>query len=204
MDSALVDEAKRLGAATLHEAAGRIGALPSVIRATAPELRIAGTAFPVSTPPGNNLWLHRAIPLASKGDVLVAVTGGHYEAGYWGEILTVGAMARGIRGLVIDSSVRDLEPIAALGFPMFARGACIRGTKKDADAPGSVGEPVTIGDVRIEMGDLVVGDADGVVVIPASIAKEVVEKGRDREKNEAAVMERLRRGETTLDVYGLD
>jgi 4-hydroxy-4-methyl-2-oxoglutarate aldolase len=201
MDTALVDEAKRLGSATLHEAAGQIGALPSVIRPMAPELRLAGTAFPVSTAPGNNVWLHRAIASASRGDVLVAVVGGLHEAGYWGEIMTVGAMARGIRGLVIDGSVRDVEPIAALAFPMFARGPCIRGTKKDPDAPGALGEPVTIGNVSIEMGDLVVGDADGVVAIPGAIAGEVIEKGREREKKEAEVMERLRKGETTLDVY---
>jgi 4-hydroxy-4-methyl-2-oxoglutarate aldolase len=202
LDPKLLEEAKRLGSATLHEAAGRIGALPSSIRPIVPKLRLAGAALPVSTPPRNNIWLHRAIARADRGDVLVAVTGGHTEAGYWGEIMTVGAIARGIAGLVIDGSVRDAEAIEALSFPVFARGLCIRGTSKDAGASGSLGKPVSIGDVRVERGDLVVGDADGVVVIPKAMAEDVVEKAREREAKEAEVMERLRKGASTLDVYG--
>ena len=116
--------------------------------------------------------------------------------------MTVAALARGIAGLVVDASVRDQEAIARLQFPLFARGLSIRGTKKDASAPGTLQKRITIGEVTIDPGDLVVGDPDGVVVIPEASLSEVLEKARERERTEAEVMERLRKGETTLDIYG--
>lgn len=196
----------KLDSATLHEAAGRIGALPSGIKPIAHGMRLEGPAFTVSSPPANNLWLHKAIAEANAGDVLVVEVGGHYEAGYWGEIMTVAAQARSVVGLVIDGCVRDVEQITALGFPVCSRGLCIRGTGKDTTPPGSgsgsLSEPIEIGDLTIAPGDLIVGDGDGVVAIPSGRVEEVLEKSRERLDNEAAVMERLRRGETTLDIYG--
>ena len=191
-----------LESATLHEAAGKIGALPSGIKPIASGMRLEGPAFTVSSPAANNLWLHKAIAVASAGDVLVVEVGGHYEAGYWGEIMTVAAQARGVVGLVIDGCVRDAEQITALGFPICSRGLCIRGTGKSTTPPGSLNEPIDIGDVTISPGDLIVGDGDGVVAIPSDRVEEVLEKSRRRLDKEAAVMERLRKGETTLDIYG--
>ena len=192
----------KLDSATLHEAAGQIGALPPGIKPIAHGMRLEGPAFTVSSPPANNLWLHKALAVASAGDVLVVEVGGHYEAGYWGEIMTVAAQARGVVGLVIDGCVRDAEQINALGFPVCSRGLCIRGTGKDTTTPGSLNEPIHIGDVTISRGDLIVGDGDGVVAIPSDRVEEVLEKSQERLDKEAAVMERLRRGETTLDIYG--
>jgi 4-hydroxy-4-methyl-2-oxoglutarate aldolase len=165
-------------------------------------MRVAGPAFTVETPPGNNLWIHRAIAAAAPGDVLVVVTSGHYEAGYWGDIMTVAALEREIAGLVIDGCVRDSEAIARFQFPVFARGLSIRGTGKDSAAPGSLQQPITLGDVTVQPGDLVVGDADGVVVVPRLRVTEVLEKATEREKREAEIVERLRNGETTLEIYG--
>lgn len=201
MDRDLLQEVMRLGTATLHEASGQRGALPSAIKPISPAMRLAGPAFTVATPPGNNLWIHRALA-AAAGDVVVVVTSGHYEAGYWGDIMTVAALARGIVGLVIDGCVRDSEAIARLQFPVFARGLSIRGTRKDADAAGFLQAPVTLGDVTVEPGDLVVGDADGVVVVSRASVTDVLEKARERERHEAEAIERLRKGETTLDIYG--
>jgi 4-hydroxy-4-methyl-2-oxoglutarate aldolase len=193
----------RIDSATLHEAAGRVGALPSGIKPIAPGMRLEGPAFTVSSPPANNLWLQRAIAEASAGDVIVVEVGGHYEAGYWGEIMTVGAQVRGVVGLVIDGCVRDGEQIAALGFPICARGLCIRGTGKDPEPPGSLNEPIQIGDVTITPGDLIVGDGDGVVAIPSERVEDVLRKSKERLDKEAGIIERLRHGETTLDIYGL-
>ena len=201
MDRDLLQEATRLGTATLHEASGQRGALPSAIKPISSTMRLAGPAFTVATPPGNNLWIHRALA-AAAGEVLVVVTSGHYEAGYWGDIMTVAALARGIAGLVIDGCVRDSEAIARLQFPVFARGLSIRGTKKDTAATGFLQAAITLGDVTVEPGDLVVGDADGVVVISRANVVDVFEKARERERREAEVIERLRKGETTLDIYG--
>jgi 4-hydroxy-4-methyl-2-oxoglutarate aldolase len=202
VDRELVREAARLGAATLHEASGQRGALPPAIKPISGTMRVAGPSFTVATPPGNNLWIHRALPAAAPGDVLVVVTSGHYEAGYWGDIMTIAALERGIAGLVIDGCVRDSEAIARLQFPVFARGLSIRGTGKDAAAPGGLRQPITLGDVTVQPGDLVVGDADGVVVISRANAADVVTKAKEREIREGEILERLRKGETTLEIYG--
>lgn len=145
MDAKLLDEVRRVGAATLHEASGQIGALPSAIKPIAPMMRLAGPAFPVATAAGDNLWLHRALTEAKAGDVLVAVADGHHEAGYWGGIMTASARVRGLSGLAIDGCVRDGDSITEAGFPVFARGLSIRATRKDPGARGSLGQPIIIG-----------------------------------------------------------
>ncbi|MDR7083269.1 4-hydroxy-4-methyl-2-oxoglutarate aldolase [Arthrobacter ginsengisoli] len=195
--------ARTLGAATLHEAAGRVGSLPSGIQALSPTLLMAGPAFPVVVPPGDNLWLHHAILTAEPGDVLVVSTGGAREFGYFGEVMAVAALARGLAGLVIDGGVRDATQMIGLSLPVFADRRCIRGTIKDQRKSGSLGVPLTIGDVQIERGDLVVGDGDGVVVITADNADDVIALGTRREAAEAEYFARLRAGESTLEIYDL-
>lgn len=198
----VVASAATLSAATLHEAGGRIGALPSAIRPVAPTMRVCGPAFTVHSPPGDNLWLHRALALAQPGDVLVVHVGGAHEHGYWGEIMATAAQVRGLAGLVIDGGVRDGALLATLGWPVFSRGLCIRGTGKDAAAAGWLGAPVLVGDVMVQAGDLVSGDGDGVVVLPRERAAAIVARGHERDAHEAAIVERLRAGETTMQVYG--
>lgn len=196
-------EEGEIGVASLYEAAGKIGALPSAIKPLTPGFRLFGPAFPVQSPPADNLWLHRAIYEAEPDEILIVHVGNHYEAGYWGEVMTTAALTRKLGGLVIDGGVRDSQRLIELGFPVFSRTICIRGTAKDPEGEGSLGEPVRFGDVVVHRGDLVLGDADGVVVIPAGLAQEAVKKARDRETLEAAMMERLRNGETTLDILKL-
>jgi 4-hydroxy-4-methyl-2-oxoglutarate aldolase len=198
----LVEAARSLPAATLHEAGGKIGALPSAIRPVAPSFRICGPALTVHSPGGDNLWLHRALDVARPGDVLVVYASGVYEHGYWGEIMTTMAKVKRLGGLVIDGCVRDGVLLERIGFPVYARGLCIRGTGKDYGATGWLGAPVRIGDVAVAAGDLVVGDADGVVVVPRARAADVIERARRREADEAAILARLEAGESTLSVYG--
>src|SRR5439155_18422235 len=132
--------------------------------------------------------LHRALDIAQAGDVLVVHVSGAHDHGYWGEIMTTMAKARGLAGLVIDGCVRDGVLLEQIGFPVFARGLCIRGTGKDYDAIGWLNEPVMIGDVVVSAGDLVVGDLDGVVVLPRASAADIVKKGQKREADEAAIL----------------
>jgi 4-hydroxy-4-methyl-2-oxoglutarate aldolase len=161
----------------------------------------AGPALTVRCRPGDNFALHRAIEAAGPGDVLVADYAGSIDSGPFGEIMALACRLRGIAGLVIDGSVRDSASIAALGFPVFARGLNIRGTtKRDR---GEVGGPITLGGVRIERGDLVVADADAVIVLPAGDAEAALAAGDVRAAAEARMMERLRAGETTLQILGL-
>jgi 4-hydroxy-4-methyl-2-oxoglutarate aldolase len=199
---AVVAAARMLPTATLHEAGGKIGALPSIIKPVAAAFRCCGPALTVHSPGGDNLWLHRALDIAQPGDVLVVHVSGAYEHGYWGEIMTTMAKARGLAGLVIDGCVRDGVLLEQIGFPVFARGLCIRGTGKDYGATGWLNAPVLIGDVTVSAGDLVVGDADGVVAVPRLRAAEVVAKSQQRERDEAAILKRLQDGESTMQVYG--
>lgn len=188
--------------ATLLEASGGHGALPSAIKPIVASMRLCGRALTIQCGAGDNLWIHKALLQAQPGDVLVCSVGGGYEHGYWGEILTVAAIAKGVAGLVIDGCVRDADPIERLAFPVFSRGLCIRGTSKRPDGPGSAGEPVLFGEVTVSTGDLVVGDRDGVFTLPAAAISEVVSKSYAREGKERRIMDQLRVGQSTMSVYG--
>lgn len=201
-DGALVAEAAVFSSATLHEAAGQAGALPHAIKPLVDSMRVCGPALTVQGAPGDNLWLHRAIAQARSGEVLVVAVGGAHEFGYWGGIMTTASLARGLGGLVIEGCVRDGDELATSGFPVFSCGRAIRGTTKVVDAAGHVGQPIVIGDITVASGDLVVGDADGVVVLARDSVQEVLAAARAREKKEASIAGALRQGRTTLEVYG--
>jgi 4-hydroxy-4-methyl-2-oxoglutarate aldolase len=193
------EKAGRIAASTLHEAAGRLGALPAQIRPAFPGARLAGRALPVLTQPRSNLTVHQAIAVAAPGDILVVSTGGHHDAGYWGEIMNEAAMARKLGGLVIDGGVRDLDQLAGADFPVFSRVITMRGTDKFPG--GTINRPIVIGDVVIHPGDLVVGDADGVVVLAKETVPTVLAASIAREDKERAIIEQLRAGKTTLELY---
>lgn len=200
--STTITQLAKLPTATIHEAIGKQGALPSAIKPISSSMKLCGTAFTIDSMPRDNLLLHRAVAQAKDGDILIAKTSNHYEAGYWGELLAVAAMERGIAGLVIDACVRDADPIEKLGFPVFSRGLCIQGTTKLGQ--GTLNTPIIIGDVTIKAGDFIVGDRDGVVVIPVARATEAIEKSIAREEQEAHTLEQLRSGKTTLEIYGIE
>lgn len=192
-------------AATLYEAAvaangsGRY-AMDTGIRAAWPGARVAGPAFTVQGAGGDNLALQHAILEAPAGSVLVADVNGA-DWGHWGEVLAVASQVRNIAGLVIDGGVRDTVEMAELNFPVFSRHVSVRGTRKLFR--GALGVPVQVGAVTVHAGDLVVGDADGVVVLPQQVADRVLDTADDRVTKEADIMRRLKAGESTLEVYGL-
>jgi 4-hydroxy-4-methyl-2-oxoglutarate aldolase len=189
-----------LGAATLGESGALL--MPSRIRPAWPGATVAGPAFTVTCPPGDNLAIHVAVTLAPPGSVLVVDASAEPERGYWGEILTTAAETTGITGLVIDGGVRDIAALSGHGFGAFSDRIALRGATKDQS--GEVGGPVTVGDVTVHTGDTVVGDADGVVVIPAEQFDEVVAAARHRSDREQDLFRRLQSGETTVDLLELD
>lgn len=203
VDDALVKQASVLSSATLHESSGKAGALPSVLKPLDRAMRLCGPAFPVRCPPGDNLWIHRGLAAAEKGDVLVVSVGAGTEFGYWGEIMATAALARGLAGLVIAGGVRDSLALRKIALPTFAACISIRGTLKDPVGDGAIGAPVTIGNVTVARGDLVFGDADGVVVLSPDQAKAAVPAAIARDAQEAAITERVRAGALTRDVYHL-
>ncbi|MCZ6455315.1 MAG: RraA family protein [Alphaproteobacteria bacterium] len=194
--------AASISASTIHEAAGKIGALPAAIKPLDPAMRVCGPAFTVKGAPGDNLWLHYALDQARPGDVLVVDVGGLYDAGYWGEMMTVSAQARGLGGLVINGCVRDGREMIGLGFQVFARGTCMRGTEKDRNFKGALAQPLPLGDVLVQAGDLVIGDGDGVVVIPREQVGDAIAASNARDAREAEMMDVLRTGKTTVEIYG--
>jgi len=139
---------------------------------------------------------------APAGAVLVADMGGERDFGYWGEVLTTGAEARGIAGLVIDGCVRDCDALAAHGFPVFSTGLALTGASKVH--PGSIDRMITAGGVVVEPGDWIVGDVDGVVVLPGADLDDVLAAGDARTAKEAALFVVLRAGGSTVEEFGLD
>lgn len=186
--------------ATLHEALGKIGNLPSAIKPIAPGMRVCGPAYTVQTMPRDNKIIHRAYASAKPSDVLVVHCSDYYEAGYWGDLMSLGAKTQGIAGLVIDACVRDADDIEAMGFPVFSRGLCIRGTSSLEG--GTLNEPISIGGILINPGDIIVGDRDGVVAVPKDRISEAIEKATAREAREESVREQLRQGRTSIQIYG--
>jgi 4-hydroxy-4-methyl-2-oxoglutarate aldolase len=164
--------------------------------------RISAPAYPVTCAAGDNLAIHVAVAEAPAGAVIVADVGAEPERGYWGEVLTTGAEARGIVGLVIDGGVRDVSALEAHDFPVFSSMIALRGATKEQ--PGSVGARASVGDVTVHAGDWIVADADGVVVVPSAAIDDVLAAGQARAAKELGLFEALRNGKTTVELLGLD
>jgi 4-hydroxy-4-methyl-2-oxoglutarate aldolase len=199
--SATLASLARLGAATVYEAGGRRGAFDAGIKPLDPRTAMAGTAVTVDVAPGDNWYVHVALLAAGPGDVLVVDAKGFTEAGPWGDLLTVAAQRRGLAGLVIDGAVRDGRDIVDLGFPVFSRGRSIKGTTKVVS--GRVNVPVRVGGVEVHPGDVLVGDGDGLVRVAAGEVATTLAAAQERARVESTHRQRLRAGETTLDVLGL-
>lgn len=150
--------------------------------------------------PFDNLPIHLALERLAAGDVLVVDAAGT-AAGYVGEVIATAIRARGGTGVVIDGGVRDIARLEELRFPAFARHVALRRTvKKD---PGDVGAPVDIAGVRVAAGDVIVGDADGVVALSQADVDHVIEAAHAREAREREYLGRIASGELTVHLYGL-
>ncbi len=196
----LVEAMKQFSTATIGEAYGGKGALPHTIKPIRTDMRVCGPAITVFSPPGDNLIVHKAIYVAKPGDVLLVYTSSYLTAGFWGGIMTVAAKHRGIEGLVTDGSVRDTDEIARMNFPVFSQGISIKGTTKSH--LGTINHPIFFGDVKVEPGDLIVGDSDGVVVVSRGDVSKVIEMAKKREEKEKMITAQLMEGKSTLELYG--
>ncbi len=195
-----VDQLLAWGAATLHEACPAPNALPATLRPAWAGARLAGRAYPVLVAPGDNLALHWALEAAEPGDVIVA-DAHDAEHGHWGEVMAEQAVAAGLAGLVIAGGVRDTDQQRELGFPVFSSSITVRGTAKRW--AGVQGQPIVLGGVTVSRGDVVVGDADGVLSIPAALLDETITNAAARVAKEELIIAALRAGATTLDEYSL-
>lgn len=189
----LVRDAATLPAAILADVYGRRGTLSGRIAALSPAMKVAGPALTVEVRPGDNLMIHAALSIAKPGDVIVVDGKGDQTCALIGEIMVSQAMAIGVAGMVLDAAVRDVEALRAKGFPVFSFGFNPCGPTKRV--PGRVNYPISIGGIPVNAGDLVVGDADGVVVIERERAAEIVRLGRKKLADEAKRLERIARRE---------
>lgn len=202
---ATTDDIARLGAftaATIHEAQGRRGALSSNIKPIDRDSSFVGSAFTVVCAPRDNLMLQIAIHFAQPGDVLIVSAGGFPEAGMFGDVLGNACKAKGIAALVTDSGVRDTQELRELGLPVFSGSVSIKGTVKET--LGHINQPLVFGDEIIRPGDVVKGDADGVVVVRREEVAEVTRLSAARDANEADLIRRYRAGGTTIELCNLE
>lgn len=189
------------GSAVVFDSQGRTGALQSNIKPLALGMRIAGPAFTCVCEPGDNLTLHAALKMAQPGDVLVCDAQGATEQGMFGDVMASCGKGRGLAGLVTDGGVRDRLTIIEVGLPVFAGNVCMKGTVKEVLGP--LQAPITLGGVEVRPGDLVIGDDDGVVVVPADRAAAVLAACHARATQEAATIAALGAGTTPWDLNNL-
>jgi 4-hydroxy-4-methyl-2-oxoglutarate aldolase len=201
-DRKLVEAFRDLGAATVYEASGRRGSVDPRIKPLVRGIRLLGPAFTVECHPKDNLMLHKALQIAQKGDVLVASTQGYPDAGYWGGLMSGSAVARELGGLAIDGCVRDSAELLELGFPVFCRGTCMRGTVKGT--LGRINHPILFGEVVVNPGDLVLGDDDGLVIVARAEMEAVLKAARERVANEVKKAEQLAKGVSSVELNKLD
>jgi 4-hydroxy-4-methyl-2-oxoglutarate aldolase len=192
----------KLPTGNVGDANGKKGCMSPNIKPVDPKCHLAGKAVTVECYPGDNLALHQGIYAAQPGDVLVYNIHGYNGAGHFGDIMATACQARGIAGVVMDGSCRDSEDMKEMGFPIFATAYNPSGTVKESLAKINV--PIVCGGVLVNPGDIIVGDCDGVVVIPADKAEEVLQKAQGIFNKEIEVRKQLLAGKTTLEIYGFD
>lgn len=190
-----VGQARRYQSAILCDVAGRRGTLVSRVQALNPSMRVAGPAFTVEVRPGDNLMFHVALTLARPGDVIVVDGKGDDTCALLGELMAAHAAAAGIAGLVVDAASRDTDTLAAGALPIFSSGRNPCGPTKGLG--GTLCKPISVGGVSVMPGDLVVGDADGVVIVPRLQVAEVLLAAEKKLAEEKKRLEEIARGELT-------
>jgi 4-hydroxy-4-methyl-2-oxoglutarate aldolase len=197
----IIDGYREVATGNICDAMGRYGGMSASIRPILERCKMVGPAITVKIYPADNLMLHKATQIAKAGDVIVIDAGGFADMAILGDLLCLVCQTKGIEGIVLDGGVRDIEGIRELGFPVFAKGIIPVGPLKDS--PGSINVPIQCGGLPVAPGDLVVGDSDGVVVVPRPRMQEVLNKARAIVEKERKMRERIQGGELIFDILDL-
>ena len=172
----LVEAFRGIPVANIDDNMGRIAAVDASIFPLNPNAKILGTAFTVNAPAGDNLLFHKALDMAQPGDVIVLANKGSLSRSLCGEIMSNYAKSRGLAGIIIDGCVRDSAALRELDFPVYAKGVTPNGPYKNG--PGEMNFPVSFAGIIINPGDIIVGDADGLLVIRPEDAEELAKKAK--------------------------
>ncbi|MFF6992179.1 4-carboxy-4-hydroxy-2-oxoadipate aldolase/oxaloacetate decarboxylase [Streptomyces sp. NPDC010273] len=200
-DAEDVEALAGFGVATVSEAMGRTGLLGPSIRPVQQGVRVAGTAVTVLGWPGDNLMIHAAVEQCGAGDILVVTTTSPCTDGLFGELFATALQQRGVRGVVLNTGIRDTQELRDMGFAAWSRAVSSQGTVKATG--GSVNVPIAIDGQVVRPGDVIVADDDGVVVVPRERARETARRSEAREAKEAATRAAFLEGQLGLDRYGL-
>ncbi|MEH6854810.1 methyltransferase [Priestia megaterium] len=189
----IIEGFKGIATPNIGDVMGRMFAMDYSIKSVnKPGIHIVGNAFTVRSHPGDNLLVHKAMDLASPGDVIVVDACGDMGNAILGELMCHYAKTKGIVGYIIDGPVRDLHGISEMGYPVFSKGGTPRGPYKEG--PGEINTVISCGNVPVNPGDVIVADDDGVVVIPKEDAANVLEKAREIQTKEQMVIESIYNG----------
>jgi len=200
-ETEVVQHLGELGVPTVHEAQGRAGLMKPYMRPIYSTAKVAGPAVTVLSHPGDNLMIHAAVEICQPGDVLVVALVSESTDGMFGELLACSVRAHGVAGVVIDAGVRDVADLTEMKFPVWAKAICAQGTVKET--AGSINVDVVCAGALVHPGDVIIGDLDGIVVVPREQAAEVARLGGERLVKEQRSRERLSSGELGIDMYGL-
>lgn len=195
-----IEKLRSFGVATVHEAYGKRGLMHG-LSPILPKAVIAGSAVTCLNYAGDNLMIHMALKYCKPGDIVVAAVTAPSIHGMFGELLATAFRAHGVEGIIIDSGVRDTKELQEMGFPAWARGICASGTQKTG--AGWVNIPVSCGSTVVMPGDVIVADADGVVVVERQLVKETIAACQRRIENEKLDKQELAKGRLTIASGGL-
>ena len=182
-----------LATSVVSDVLGRTIGAVDILPVNKSPVSVCGNAVTVSVRSGDNLMLHKALQILKPGDVLVEDGGGDISRALFGEIMMTVAKSRGAIGAVFDAAIRDVEAFEKHRFPCWARGVNMRGPYKDG--PGSINIPVSIGGMVVNPGDVILGDCDGIIALPPSIALEGARLGKEKEAVERKTIQSILDGQ---------